>query len=61
MTTLDRTHGGPFGGGDGHEHEGSYLEGKGSTLRTIMSWVVTLDHKKIGVMYLFAEIGRAHV
>ena len=56
MTTLDRTHGGPFGGGDGHEHEGSYLEGKGSTLRTIMSWVVTLDHKKIGVMYLFAVL-----
>jgi cytochrome c oxidase subunit I len=36
----------------GHEH-GSYLEYKGF-LPTIWSWMTTIDHKKIGVMYLFA-------
>ena len=41
-TTLDAT-------GDGHEGaEPSYLTAK----RGIMSWLFTLDHKRIGVMYL---------
>ena len=37
----------------GHEHEHkSYLEdGEG-----IMSWLITLDHKRIGAMYLAAAI-----
>ena len=35
-------------------HEGSYLERKGGFWATIFDWATTVDHKKIGVMYLFA-------
>ena len=36
-----------------HEDEGNYLtSGKG-----ILSWMLTLDHKRIGLMYLTAVIG----
>ncbi|MBX3410354.1 MAG: cbb3-type cytochrome c oxidase subunit I [Phycisphaeraceae bacterium] len=39
----------------GHsEHHGSYLERKGGMIATIWDWATTVDHKKIGVMYLFA-------
>lgn len=37
----------------GHGH-GSYLDPKGGALATILDWATTVDHKKIGVMYLFA-------
>lgn len=39
----------------GHAHHGgSYLQSKGSMLTNIWDWATTVDHKKIGVMYLFA-------
>ncbi|HYF15062.1 MAG TPA: cbb3-type cytochrome c oxidase subunit I [Phycisphaerales bacterium] len=38
---------------DAH-HEGSYLTPKGGFLTTVIDWATTVDHKKIGVMYLFA-------
>jgi cytochrome c oxidase subunit 1 len=42
----------------GHDHhdEGSYLAGKGSLGKTIWSWIYTIDHKRIGVMYLIATL-----
>ncbi len=63
MTTIDtrdigghggHDHGGGHGG-HGH-HEGSYLEPKGPLITTIWDWATTIDHKKIGVMYLFATL-----
>jgi cytochrome c oxidase subunit 1 len=39
-----------------HEHHGSYLEPKGGILATVLDWATTVDHKKIGVMYLFAVL-----
>jgi cytochrome c oxidase subunit 1 len=38
----------------GHGHHGSYLERKGGFFTTVWDWMTTVDHKKIGVMYLFA-------
>lgn len=38
----------------GHGHHGSYLEPKGGFFTTVWDWATTVDHKKIGVMYLFA-------
>jgi cytochrome c oxidase subunit 1 len=62
MTTIDTRDFGKHGGGhgdhahgDGH-HEGSYLEPKGGLLATVWDWMTTIDHKKIGVMYLFATL-----
>ncbi len=49
----DRAHH-PHGHGHGHEHHGSYLEPKGGIITTIWDWMTTVDHKKIGVMYLVA-------
>ncbi|MBM4109521.1 MAG: hypothetical protein FJ255_12060, partial [Phycisphaerae bacterium] len=41
----------------GHaHHEGSYLHPKGSFLETVWDWATTLDHKKIGIMYLVAVL-----
>ena len=37
-------------------HEGSYLTPKGGIPTTIWDWMTTVDHKKIGVMYLFAVL-----
>ncbi|MFO0832042.1 MAG: cbb3-type cytochrome c oxidase subunit I [Phycisphaerales bacterium] len=37
----------------GHHH-GSYLTPKGGFITTVWDWMTTVDHKKIGVMYLFA-------
>ncbi|MFA6045173.1 MAG: cbb3-type cytochrome c oxidase subunit I, partial [Phycisphaerales bacterium] len=37
-----------------HDHHGSYLESKGGFFATVLDWATTVDHKKIGVMYLFA-------
>jgi cytochrome c oxidase subunit 1 len=35
-------------------HHPSYLEPKGGFVVTVWDWMTTVDHKKIGVMYLFA-------
>ncbi len=53
MSTIDQTTSIP--GDHGHD-EGSYLTPKSTTLATILNWAVTVDHKKIGVMYLFAVL-----
>lgn len=37
-----------------HHHEGSYLEGPSGFWARVWQWASTVDHKKIGVMYLFA-------
>src|SRR5258705_13013056 len=58
MTTIDdpRLHGlgGHGGHGGGHDHHASYLEPKGGFWATVWDWASTIDHKKIGVMYLVA-------
>jgi len=41
--------------GHGHHH-GSYLTPKGGVGTVIWDWMTTIDHKKIGVMYLFAVL-----
>ena len=53
MTTLDTSgiHGHP-----GHHEEGSYLTPRGTLFTTILDWATTVDHKKIGVMYLCAVL-----
>ncbi|MFM9996134.1 MAG: cbb3-type cytochrome c oxidase subunit I [Phycisphaerales bacterium] len=72
MTTIDRTHGGGLhgghggaaqgsghGGGHGSGHGGhddSYLVPQGGFWATVWSWATTIDHKKIGVMYLFGVL-----
>jgi cytochrome c oxidase subunit 1 len=56
MTTID--HSGMAGahpGAHGHEDE-SYLVSRGGFWATIWSWATTIDHKKIGVMYLVATL-----
>jgi cytochrome c oxidase subunit 1 len=54
MTTIHA----PAAGAHGHDHhdEGSYLTPKGGVITTIWDWATTIDHKKIGVMYLFAVL-----
>ncbi len=48
---------GPADHDHGHDHhEGSYLAGKGSFWKSVMAWVYTIDHKRIGVMYLIATL-----
>src|ERR1043166_462492 len=54
MTTIDTFGRGAHGGG-GHEEE-SYLTSKGSVWATIWPWATTIDHKKIGIMYLVATL-----
>ncbi len=55
MTTIDA--GRHIGHGhEAHGHEGSYLESRSGFWGTIWSWATTIDHKKIGVMYLFAVL-----
>ncbi len=55
MTTVDRTseH---LGAHAGHHDEGSYLTPKYGPIGTVWDWMTTVDHKKIGVMYLFAVL-----
>jgi len=36
-----------------HAHQGSYLTPSGGFWSVIWDWATTIDHKKIGVMYLF--------
>jgi len=45
MTTLD-TH--------SDHHGGSYFDGPPGVIAKIWQWMTTVDHKKIGIMYLFA-------
>jgi cytochrome c oxidase subunit I len=40
----------------GHHEEGSYLSGPPGIFSRIWQWSTTVDHKKIGVMYLFAVL-----
>jgi cytochrome c oxidase subunit 1 len=40
----------------GHHDEGSYLSGPPGIVSRIWQWGTTVDHKKIGVMYLFAVL-----
>ncbi|MEL6395568.1 MAG: cbb3-type cytochrome c oxidase subunit I [Planctomycetota bacterium] len=54
MTTIDSQHDLAHGGHD--HHEGSYLTSRGSIIADIVNWATTVDHKKIGVMYLFAVL-----
>jgi len=42
-------------GDDGH-HEGPYYQSRGSLKADVLNWATTVDHKKIGVMYLFAVL-----
>ncbi len=55
MTTVDRTSD-HLGGHAGHHDEGSYLTPKYGPIGTVWDWMTTVDHKKIGVMYLFAVL-----
>ncbi len=55
MTTI---HAGAGHAGPGHDehHDVSYLHPKGGFFTTVWDWMTTIDHKKIGVMYLFATL-----
>jgi cytochrome c oxidase subunit 1 len=52
MATISGSHGLPSHGD--HHDDVSYLHPKGGMIATIWDWMTTVDHKKIGVMYLFA-------
>ncbi|PHQ81312.1 MAG: cytochrome c oxidase subunit I [Phycisphaera sp.] len=54
MTTVDSNPG--TSAGPGHHDEGSYLNSKYGPIATVWDWMTTVDHKKIGVMYLFAVL-----
>ncbi|HEX8875153.1 MAG TPA: cbb3-type cytochrome c oxidase subunit I [Phycisphaerales bacterium] len=54
MSTLDSSNAGHLGGH--HAHGGSYLTPKGGWLTTVIDWATTVDHKKIGVMYMVAVL-----
>jgi cytochrome c oxidase subunit 1 len=55
MATISGSQHGLYGHGDhGDGHDVSYLHPKGGVVATIWDWMTTIDHKKIGVMYLFA-------
>lgn len=57
MTTLHNTNAGAVGhDSHGHDHHGSYLTPKGGFWTTIWDWATTVDHKKLGVMYLVAVL-----
>lgn len=54
-TTSHGAHNGH--GGHGHDHHNEpYLASKGGLFADIWNWATTIDHKKIGVMYLFAVL-----
>ncbi|MBL8763110.1 MAG: cbb3-type cytochrome c oxidase subunit I [Phycisphaerae bacterium] len=54
MTTITSPHAGHGDHGGHHDHDVSYLHPKGGIWTTIWDWASTIDHKKIGVMYLVA-------
>jgi cytochrome c oxidase subunit 1 len=56
MTTIDTFGHDRAHGHGGHGHDESYLASKGSLWADIISWATTIDHKKIGVMYLVATL-----
>ena len=56
MTSIPAHGHGHGHAGHGHHDEGSYLSPKKTFMATVMSWVWTIDHKKIGVMYLAATL-----
>jgi len=57
MTTLDHGKTGSHGGHGGHGHEDeSYLVSHGGFWETVWAWSTTIDHKKLGVMYLSAVL-----
>ena len=43
-------------GGGGHHDEGRTYQSRGSLFADVLNWATTVDHKKIGVMYLFAVL-----
>ena len=55
MTTVDRGLDHLQGGHDEH-HDVPYLTAKGGPIATVWDWMTTVDHKKIGVMYLFSVL-----
>ena len=50
MSTIDHSHAGHLTA----DHEVPYLTPKGDMWTTIKDWATTIDHKKLGVMYLCA-------
>jgi hypothetical protein len=57
MSTIDHPTdlAGPQRRHGGH-HDGPYYRRSGSLIADILNWATTVDHKKIGVMYLFAVL-----
>ncbi len=53
MTTMDRPI--PADPSDAH-HDAPYNATRGSLVADVLNWATTVDHKKIGVMYLFAVL-----
>ncbi len=53
MTTMDRPI--PADPSDAH-HDAPYNASRGSLAADVLNWATTVDHKKIGVMYLFAVL-----
>ncbi len=51
MTTIPGT---KINEAGNHAHDESYLAPRATMWATIADWATTIDHKKIGVMYLFA-------
>ncbi|MCA9299406.1 MAG: cbb3-type cytochrome c oxidase subunit I, partial [Phycisphaerales bacterium] len=57
MSTIDTTPHDQHGDHHGDEHHGSYLDTRGRPLFSIIwDWMTTVDHKKIGMMYLVAVL-----
>ncbi len=54
MSTIDHHSQMPSHDPHGGHHEGSYLTPVGGFWATVWDWCTTVDHKKIGVMFLFA-------
>lgn len=60
MSTINDTHGGGIahpgshGGAHDDHHDRPYLASYGTFWDNVKAWATTIDHKKIGVMYLFA-------
>ncbi len=59
MSTISQSgahgHGADHAGGQDH-HDVSFLHPKGGLWTTVWDWMTTIDHKKLGVMYLFATL-----
>ncbi|MGQ0628052.1 MAG: cytochrome c oxidase subunit I [Phycisphaerales bacterium] len=55
-SSTSTTHAHDDHGGHHADHDAPYLAPKSTALATIWDWMTTVDHKKIGVMYLFAVL-----